>query len=202
MRSARSEIAGAGLDVWSKEPPPPDHPLLAVRQRAGEPAHRGGDGRESAIPTWRASRRRRCLDALDGKRPPRMVNPEVWPAYVEAVRTAPFGVHAAIGSGGQAEFGGEGIPSPPGQPREAIKPTAGSAVAAMRALLFSLISRLLSPDAPHLPGVRPVAPGARGIGAMAKVRQTAGRPHPARFGRGFAAQFVAIAAAGLHAAGA
>ena len=30
------------------------------------------------------------LDALDGKRPPRIVNPEVWPAYVSA-SNASFG---------------------------------------------------------------------------------------------------------------
>ena len=34
------QIAGAGLDVWEDEPPPTDHPLLAIRQRAGQPAHR------------------------------------------------------------------------------------------------------------------------------------------------------------------
>jgi len=36
-------IAGAGLDVWAKEPPPPDPSAAAIRQRAGEPAHRWRD---------------------------------------------------------------------------------------------------------------------------------------------------------------
>ena len=31
------------------------------------------------------------LDALDGKRPPRIINPEVWPRYAERFKQA-FGV--------------------------------------------------------------------------------------------------------------
>jgi D-3-phosphoglycerate dehydrogenase len=34
------------------------------------------------------------LDCLDGKRPPRLVNPEVWPVYAERFARA-FGVATA-----------------------------------------------------------------------------------------------------------
>jgi D-3-phosphoglycerate dehydrogenase len=34
------------------------------------------------------------LDALDGKRPPRIINPEVWPVYAERFAKA-FGVKPA-----------------------------------------------------------------------------------------------------------
>ncbi len=72
-------IAGAGLDVWAKEPPPPDHPLLQFDNVLASP-HTAGVTREARINMGRIAAEQ-MLDALDGKRPPRMINPEVWPAY-------------------------------------------------------------------------------------------------------------------------
>lgn len=72
-------IAGAGLDVWDKEPPPPDHPLLEFDNVLASP-HTAGVTREARINMGRIAAEQ-LLDALDGKRPPRIVNPEVWPAY-------------------------------------------------------------------------------------------------------------------------
>src|SRR5476651_2213160 len=74
-------IAGAGLDVWSKEPPPADHPLLQFDNVLASP-HTAGVTREARINMGRIAAAQ-ILDALDGKRPPRVINPEVWPAYVE-----------------------------------------------------------------------------------------------------------------------
>jgi D-3-phosphoglycerate dehydrogenase len=73
-------IAGAGLDVWAKEPPPPDHPLLQFDNVLASP-HTAGVTREARINMGRIAAEQ-ILDALDGKRPPRIINPEVWPAYV------------------------------------------------------------------------------------------------------------------------
>jgi D-3-phosphoglycerate dehydrogenase len=72
-------LAGAGLDVWAVEPPPADHPLLALDNVISSP-HTAGSSRESrvAMATWGADQ---IMDILDGKRPPRLVNPEAWPAY-------------------------------------------------------------------------------------------------------------------------
>ena len=39
-------IAGAGLDVWAKEPPPPDHPLLQFDNVLASP-HTAGVTREA-----------------------------------------------------------------------------------------------------------------------------------------------------------
>jgi D-3-phosphoglycerate dehydrogenase len=39
-------IAGAGLDVWAKEPPPPDHPLLGFDNVLASP-HTAGVTREA-----------------------------------------------------------------------------------------------------------------------------------------------------------
>jgi D-3-phosphoglycerate dehydrogenase len=72
-------IAGAGLDVWAKEPPPPDHPLLQFDNVLASP-HTAGVTREARINMGRIAAEQ-LLEALDGKRPPRIVNPEVWPAY-------------------------------------------------------------------------------------------------------------------------
>jgi D-3-phosphoglycerate dehydrogenase len=78
LRSKR--IAGAGLDVWAKEPPPPDHPLLQFDNVLASP-HTAGVTREARENMARIAAEQ-MLDALDGKRPPRLVNPDVWPAYV------------------------------------------------------------------------------------------------------------------------
>jgi D-3-phosphoglycerate dehydrogenase len=87
LRSRR--IAGAGLDVWAKEPPPPDHPLLQFDNVLASP-HTAGVTREARINMGKIAAEQ-LLDALDGKRPPRIVNPEVWPAYVRRFERA-FGV--------------------------------------------------------------------------------------------------------------
>jgi D-3-phosphoglycerate dehydrogenase len=72
-------IAGAGLDVWAKEPPPPDHPLLQFDNVLASP-HTAGVTREARANMGRIAAEQ-VLDALDGKRPPRIVNPQVWPDY-------------------------------------------------------------------------------------------------------------------------
>src|SRR3954447_4946903 len=74
-------IAGAGLDVWDKEPPPPDHPLLQFDNVLASP-HTAGVTKEARENMGRIAAEQ-ILDALDGKRPPRLINPEVWPAYAE-----------------------------------------------------------------------------------------------------------------------
>ncbi|WP_213736824.1 hydroxyacid dehydrogenase [Bradyrhizobium sp. dw_411] len=73
-------IAGAGLDVWAKEPPPADHPLLQFDNVLASP-HTAGVTKEARINMGRIAAEQ-LLDALDGKRPPRLINPEVWPLYV------------------------------------------------------------------------------------------------------------------------
>lgn len=78
---ARNGIAGAGLDVWAKEPPPLDHPLLKFDNVIISP-HTAGVTKEARANMGRIAAEQ-VLTALDGKRPPRMVNPEVWPAYAE-----------------------------------------------------------------------------------------------------------------------
>jgi D-3-phosphoglycerate dehydrogenase len=74
-------IAGAGLDVWAKEPPPPDHPLLQFDNVIAS-QHTAGVTLEARqhISTIAAEQ---LLDVLDGKRPPRLINPEAWPAYAQ-----------------------------------------------------------------------------------------------------------------------
>ena len=74
-------IAGAGLDVWSKEPPPPEHPLLQFDNVLASP-HTAGVTREARENMARIAAEQ-MLDTLDGKRPPRIVNPEVWGDYAK-----------------------------------------------------------------------------------------------------------------------
>jgi len=79
-------IAGAGLDVWAKEPPPPDHPLLKFDNVLASP-HTAGVTREARANMGRIAAEQ-ILDALDGLRPPRIINPEVWPRYVRRFERA------------------------------------------------------------------------------------------------------------------
>jgi D-3-phosphoglycerate dehydrogenase / 2-oxoglutarate reductase len=72
-------IAGAGLDVWEDEPPPIDHPLLKFDNVLVSP-HTAGITRQSRHNIARIAAEQ-MLDILDGKRPSRLLNPEVWPAY-------------------------------------------------------------------------------------------------------------------------
>jgi D-3-phosphoglycerate dehydrogenase len=73
------QIAGAGLDVWEDEPPPSDHPLMRFDNVLVSP-HTAGITRQSRYNIAKIAAEQ-MLDILDGKRPPRLLNPEVWPAY-------------------------------------------------------------------------------------------------------------------------
>jgi D-3-phosphoglycerate dehydrogenase / 2-oxoglutarate reductase len=79
-------IAGAGLDVWAKEPPPHDHPLLQFDNVLASP-HTAGVTKEARENMGRIAAEQ-ILDALDGKRPPRIVNPQVWPEYAKRFERA------------------------------------------------------------------------------------------------------------------
>jgi phosphoglycerate dehydrogenase-like enzyme len=73
---AEGRIAGAGLDVWEKEPVRPDHPLLALENVIGTP-HRLGATVESLQALCR-SLEANLLRTLRGERPENAVNPEVF----------------------------------------------------------------------------------------------------------------------------
>jgi D-3-phosphoglycerate dehydrogenase len=79
-------IAGAGLDVWDKEPPPSDHPLLKFDNVLASP-HTAGVTVEARTNMGKIAAEQ-ILDALDGKPPPRIVNPEVWPVYAKRFERA------------------------------------------------------------------------------------------------------------------
>jgi D-3-phosphoglycerate dehydrogenase len=80
------QIAGAGIDVWDKEPPPPDHPLLQFENVVASP-HTAGVTREARANMGRLAAEQLIM-TLDGKRPPRIVNPQVWPAYAKRFEQA------------------------------------------------------------------------------------------------------------------
>jgi len=69
------QIAGAGLDVWDREPPPADHPLLAYDTVIASP-HTAGVTLDSRANVARYAATQ-LIDLIDGKKPARPVNPEV-----------------------------------------------------------------------------------------------------------------------------
>ena len=75
------KIAGAGLDVWAKEPPPANHPLMKYDNVMVTP-HMAGVTREARVKMGKIAAEQ-ILDALDGKPVPRIVNPQVWPDYAK-----------------------------------------------------------------------------------------------------------------------
>jgi D-3-phosphoglycerate dehydrogenase len=87
---ASGRLCGAGVDVWDREPPPLDHPLLAFPNVVAS-FHTAGVSRE-ARRNMAAIAAEQIVGVLKGGRPPRLVNPEVWPAYAarfEAVMGMP-----------------------------------------------------------------------------------------------------------------
>jgi len=69
-------IAGAGIDVFDPEPPPPGAPLLALENAVITP-HIAGMSQETNRRLSVAAAEQ-VLQVLAGERPPRLVNPEVW----------------------------------------------------------------------------------------------------------------------------
>jgi phosphoglycerate dehydrogenase-like enzyme len=73
-------VRGAALDVFSEEPPR-SNPLVGLAQVIASP-HLGGTQVKASV-----GRATRLTDSLllllDGAPPTRLVNPEVWPPYVE-----------------------------------------------------------------------------------------------------------------------
>ncbi len=69
-------IAGAALDVFAVEPPPADHPLLHLDNVILSP-HSGSFTREGML-RMLTQTAEQVLMVLNGKRPPNLVNPEVW----------------------------------------------------------------------------------------------------------------------------
>jgi D-3-phosphoglycerate dehydrogenase len=74
-------IAGAGLDVFLKEPPDPAHPLLNMDNVIASP-HIAGMTVETMAEMCEATALQ-WLTIFDGGVPPRLVNPEAWPRYAD-----------------------------------------------------------------------------------------------------------------------
>ncbi len=72
-------LAGAGVDVWDQEPPPLDHPLLAM-DNVFATFHVAGVTHE-ARRNMGAVAADQIAGLLAGGRPPRLINPEVWPEF-------------------------------------------------------------------------------------------------------------------------
>jgi len=72
-------IAGAGLDVFLKEPPPAAHPLLQFDNVIATP-HTAGITAESLYAMAQASAEQ-WLTIFAGERPPRIVNPGAWSSF-------------------------------------------------------------------------------------------------------------------------
>jgi D-3-phosphoglycerate dehydrogenase len=72
-------LQGAGLDVWDKEPPPLDHPLLQLRNVVAT-FHTAGVTHE-ARRNMALFAAEQIVGTLKGGRPPRLINPEAWPTY-------------------------------------------------------------------------------------------------------------------------
>ena len=76
---ASGRLAGAGVDVWDREPPPLDHPLLALDNVVAT-YHTAGVTVE-ARRNMAAQAAEQIVGVLPGGRPPRLVNPQAWDAY-------------------------------------------------------------------------------------------------------------------------
>ena len=78
---ASGHLAGAGLDVWAPEPPAHESALLKLDTVVAT-YHTAGVTHEARrnVASWGAEQ---IIGLLNGEMPPRLVNPEVWPAVLE-----------------------------------------------------------------------------------------------------------------------
>jgi D-3-phosphoglycerate dehydrogenase len=72
-------LAGAGLDVWEQEPPPPSHPLLALNTVIATP-HTAGITEDSRARVARFAAEQ-LFAIFEGQDPPRPINPEALPRF-------------------------------------------------------------------------------------------------------------------------
>ena len=86
-------LSAAGLDVWEKEPPPPDHPLLHM-DNVIVTQHTAGVTHESRANISRIAALA-FAEAAHGRLPPRVINREVVPRFA-ARWAAVFGRQMAI----------------------------------------------------------------------------------------------------------
>lgn len=93
-------IAGAGLDVFHEEPPRQDNPLLRLDNVVATP-HTAGitveAARDIAVATatqWQT--------IFEGRMPPRLLNPDVWPRYCDRFHDI-LGVHPTARAAAAAE---------------------------------------------------------------------------------------------------
>lgn len=84
-------LAGAGIDVWDREPPPLDHPLLQM-DNVFATFHTAGVTHEARANVAQMSAAQ-VVQVLRGQRPARLINPEAWPAFVQRHQAA-FGAAA------------------------------------------------------------------------------------------------------------
>lgn len=79
-------LGGAGLDVWSQEPPALDHPLLTLDSVVGL-YHTAGVTTEARqrMGLWAAQQ---IIDVLGGQKGQRMVNPEVFPRFLQRLQSS------------------------------------------------------------------------------------------------------------------
>jgi D-3-phosphoglycerate dehydrogenase / 2-oxoglutarate reductase len=73
------QIAGAGLDVFHQEPPPPDHPLLALGNVVASP-HTAGITEEASYHIGVATAEQ-WMSIFSAQLPPRLLNMDAWPLY-------------------------------------------------------------------------------------------------------------------------
>lgn len=92
---AAGQIAGAGIDVWSVEPPPLDHKLLTFDNVIAT-YHTAGvtvDSRHT-MAQWNAEQ---LVQIFRGERPPRLINPEAWIKFSQRFEQT-FGFRPAASS--------------------------------------------------------------------------------------------------------
>ena len=86
------KLAGAGIDVWQQEPTAPGHPLMRFDNVLVSP-HSAGVTFEARATVMQMAAEQ-VLAILAGKIPPRLLNPEVWPAYTDRFEKT-FGLRPA-----------------------------------------------------------------------------------------------------------
>ncbi|MFY9348482.1 MAG: NAD(P)-dependent oxidoreductase, partial [Orrella sp.] len=76
---ASGHLSGAGLDVWTVEPPAQNNPLLSMPNVAAT-YHTAGVTHEARRNAARMGAEQ-LQQVLNGHRPERLVNPEQWPTF-------------------------------------------------------------------------------------------------------------------------